>query len=128
MVRVSTCLFVAALSCAAAYAPTQELTTLDESIEPLPCRILVPGSDDQCAAPEDAVTLQTGQDQWFMSLSYGGDRMVGTIRRINCHSPDLTVQTVSDSVGVDRNRPAAFTRRTPGTGAPSQSSETSPPP
>jgi hypothetical protein len=60
-------LFFAGLYCKTAHADTFVLTTLDESGAPLPCRILVRGSDGRCAVPDDAVTLQTGQDRWFMS-------------------------------------------------------------
>ncbi len=60
-------LAVAVLSCGAAHAGTLELTTVDESAERLPCRVLVRGSDGRCAVPDDAVTLTTGQDRWFMS-------------------------------------------------------------
>lgn len=67
MKRVFGCLSVALVCCAAAHAETLELITLDESNEPLPCRVLVRGSDGRCAVPENAVTLETGQDQWFVS-------------------------------------------------------------
>lgn len=60
-------LAVVVMCCNCADAGTVELTTLNESGEPVPCRILVRGSNDRCALPANSVTLQTGEDQWFMS-------------------------------------------------------------
>ena len=67
MMRMSLGLLVAALFCPAGFAGTLELTALSESGERLPCRVLVRGSDGFCVKPEGAVTLQTGEDLWFMS-------------------------------------------------------------
>ena len=60
-------LFAFVVWCGAANAGTLELTTLAESGRPLPCRILIRGSDGRCAIPDDAVTLTTGRDEWFIS-------------------------------------------------------------
>lgn len=67
MTRVSACFFVAFMSCVVSHAGQLELITLDESGDPLPCRILVRGTDDRCAVLADSVTVDTGRDRWFMS-------------------------------------------------------------
>ncbi len=66
-VRIFGFFFVTLLGCVAARGGTLELPTLDKAGEPLPCRILVRGSDGRCVVPHGAVTLETGQDHWFMS-------------------------------------------------------------
>ncbi len=58
---------IAVMLCSIAHASTLELSIVDETGESLPCRILVRGSDERCAVPEGATTLQTGRDLWFMS-------------------------------------------------------------
>lgn len=46
-----------------------ELLVVDETGEPVPCRVLVRSADGKCAIPAkgDPVTLKIGADQWFIS-------------------------------------------------------------
>ena len=44
-----------------------DLTVVDESGAPLPCRVLVKSESGDCSVPANATTLATGRDSWFMS-------------------------------------------------------------
>ena len=47
--------------------PSFQLTVTDESGAPLPCRVLLKSDEGTCRIPEQATTLATGRDNWFMS-------------------------------------------------------------
>ena len=89
------------LHCPTAHAGILALTTLDAFGEPLPCRILVRGSDNLCAVPDGAVTLQTLVDltgsvvvgeTWSLRivLFLGEDEIVSYAARVVDGTPDTT--------------------------------------
>jgi hypothetical protein len=57
----------ALLASSVAHAGSFELTVIDESGNPLPCRVLIKSEADESFTPEKATTLQTGRDEWFVS-------------------------------------------------------------